>query len=106
MFCYARCPDGFKADQEYKCQACTGDDCGKGLFYDITPAIIRNELYLYLIFREDPVYLVSEPIIKLNPHFNFQIEQLQTQRRRILAATQVSPIRNITIQLFPEESFS
>lgn len=42
MFCYKKCPDGFKSDVNYTCQSCVGEECETGLFYDITPAIIRD----------------------------------------------------------------
>lgn len=104
MFCYSYCPSGYISNQNYTCVKCEGDNCYKGLFYDVTPAIVKDQLILYLEFKEDPHYLVSKPNIKLTPNFNAKITVgLQTQR--LLTIDTSNTIRDIAIELYPENSF-
>lgn len=54
MHCYSQCPDGYLANKSYNCLPCSGKDCEKGLFYQVSTQIIRDQLFLFLIFTETP----------------------------------------------------
>ncbi len=68
MKCYLACPSGFIANQTLHCQVC--NNCDQGLYFSITTSIIRDTLYLYLIFTQPPLYLLP-PNISLLPALPF-----------------------------------
>lgn len=51
MLCYSTCPSNYIANSSYYCVPCT--TC-QGLYFSLTYKIIKDDLYLYLIFTETP----------------------------------------------------
>ena len=98
MFCYESCPSGFIANKTYHCNSCDGDSCSEGLFFDLSTSIKNDDLFVYIIFTEEPTYL-SDPSIVISPSLPFSRIQ-----RRLL--TSVTSTRNITVQISPTESIS
>lgn len=75
MQCYLTCPSGYIANQSLDCVACSS--CG-GLRFTISTRIIRDSLYLYIIFTEPPKYLLS-PSLTLSPSLPYLASDLQSQ---------------------------
>lgn len=64
MQCYTSCPTGYLGNQTLHCVACV--DCSNGLFFTLSYRIIRDDLYLYLLFTQTPNYRIS-PTLSLSP---------------------------------------
>lgn len=58
-FCYGSCPSNFIANKTFHCNSCSGDECSQGLFFSVSSSIKNDQLYMYLIFTEEPVYTGS-----------------------------------------------
>jgi hypothetical protein len=69
MNCYLVCPSGYLANQSLHCVSCS--DCSQGLFFKIQTSIIKDTLYLYLLFTETPIFLLS-PNISISPTIPYQ----------------------------------
>lgn len=69
MNCYLSCPSGYLANQSLHCITCS--DCNKGLFFTISTSIIKDSLFLYIIFTEIPVYQL-QPNISISPSIPYR----------------------------------
>lgn len=65
MYCYSSCPSGYIANSSYHCVSCS--DCS-GLYFSLSYKIIKDSLYLYLIYTEAPSYAFL-PTLSLSPQW-------------------------------------
>lgn len=93
MGCYLTCPSGYIANQSLHCVACSSCD---GLRFTISTRIIRDSLYLYIIFTEPPKYLFS-PSLTLSPSLPYLASDLQSQL--VGGALNYTGSQNITLQI-------
>jgi hypothetical protein len=98
MFCYSTCPSNYIANRSYYCVPCT--TC-EGLYFTLTYKIIKDDLYLYLIFTETPQYSFA-PTLQLNP--SWKVDPMNFPQ--LVAGTSFSGSTNITLRVNTQKSLT
>jgi len=99
MFCYSTCPTGYVANTSYYCTTCSA--CG-GLYFSLSYSIMKDSLYLYLIFTETPYYSFT-PQITFSPALSYTSINFP---EALVGGVNFTGSRNITFLLNMNSSIS